>query len=461
MVKVVKRKYSGALVSAAKRAATAAAWRYGRGIIGPKGQVALALARRLAVPAFKLWRSRAKARTMASRRKSMGQYRTTGTYVGRFKKRKLRKRMVDVFNRHGFTNTTEITGTVSDPDCVYVGHSTSSGPRILTVFLQACLRKLYKESANWTCTNVTDPILGYEGFGDGWRLILYVKDVQAGTVTTSTYDTTTTDTIARIVGDNASGVAPSWPNLYNFWVNYIGQASSTIAGSVQQPTRLALFQRDGNITNFYHFMGDIYFPNEIINLKVTSELKIQNRTLSATGSADAEDISNNPIVGRVYEVSSGCPRTRVEGADLIGHVIDATGVITRRAAEFPTATQVIMREPPDPKIFWNISKSSKVIIQPGNIKKDVITFSVRKPVYEFFQRLDWRVNTGAVASAGSMKSMGKSALYALEDIINVNAAQNISVAFEVNRTESCYLSTTRSAIAQGGFYQQTQSSNPA
>jgi len=385
-------------------------------------------------------------------------YSTTGSYVGPFRSRKITGfSKTDAYRNFGFCNTTEITGTVSDPDCVYVGHSTTSGHRILTVFLQAALRKLYRK-VGFTCTNVNDPLLGYEGASDGWRLILSVKEVSTGVITTVTYDTIGVDSIARIVGDTAGGVAPGWPSLYNFWINYLQNGPPT--GATQQPTRLSLYQRDGNLASFYHFMGDIYFPNEMINLYVKSELKIQNRTLGSSGSGDAEDVTNNPLVGKSYEFTTANPRVKVENCDIISSMIDATGVITRRAAEFPAQTNVIMREPPSPKIFWNISKHGKVLLQPGNIKKDTLTYVVRKQVYQFFQDLDWRPVSNAVATAISMKGSGKSALFALEDVINVNASQNISIAYEVNRQEMCYLSTSTNHPSQGSFAQTVQSSNP-
>lgn len=60
-----------------------------------------------------------------------------------------------------------------------------------------------------------------------------------------------------------------------------------------------------------------------------------------------------------------------------------------------------------------------------------------------------------------MKMMGKCTLIALEDMINVNVNQNISIAYEVNREEAMYLSTASITPAQGAFYQGTQSNNPA
>jgi len=393
----------------------------------------------------------------------MGKYHTVGHYRGKFKRRRVKSMKIDPYLRYGFKNTSEITGLVADPDCVYIGHSTTSGHKLLTLFLQATLRKLFKKAANWTCTNVTDPIRGYEGFGDGWRLILVVTDQQTGVATEYSYDTTTTDTIYRICGDTAVGVAPSFANLYNFWVNYLGSGTGAAAGSMQQPTRLMLYRKEVNITNFWQFCGDIYFPDEHINLYVKSELKMQNRTLSAAGSPDAEDVSNNPVIGKSYEFSTGAPRTKVEGCQLINGVVDSTGAITVRAAEFiatNVAASQIMKEPPEARIFYNVVKTGSVRLEPGDIKKDVITFKVKMQAYKFFERLDWRYYSGSIGTAKSMKSMGKSSLFAFEDLINVNLTQNINVAYEINRTEAMYLTTGKVPVAQGMFTQTSQSSVP-
>lgn len=191
-------------------------------------------------------------------RREMGKYHTTARYVGRFKKKRKRMTKIDKFLKYGFKNVTEVSGTVSDPDCVYVGHSTMCGHRLLTLFLQASLRKLFRIGVKWNCTDVNQPIRGYQNSGDGFRLILVTKNVQTGVETEVVFDTTAIESIARITGDTASGVAPAWPNLYNAWVDYIGRATFTSEGAVNQPTRLCLYQRDGNITNFLRRCG--FFP---------------------------------------------------------------------------------------------------------------------------------------------------------------------------------------------------------
>ena len=106
---------------------------------------------------------------------------------------------IDPYLKKGFKNTCEITGIVSDPDCVYVGHSTTSGHQILMVILQSLLRKLFSK-VGLTITNVTDPLIGYILNTDGWRLQLTYQDTQNGNLQYDIHDTVTPN-----------------DNIYNIW----------------------------------------------------------------------------------------------------------------------------------------------------------------------------------------------------------------------------------------------------
>lgn len=399
-------------------------------------------------------------------RKKLGKYHTRGTYHGKFKKRKIRKMKIDPYLKKGFKNTCEITGLVADPDCVYVGHSTTSGHQILMVILQSLLRKLFTK-VGLTITNVTDPLLGYEGATDGWKLILTYQDSQNGATVSDTYVTiATTDTIYRIVGDKSNGVAPAWTALYDRFVQYINATAnpSGFEGSTMRLVRLAIYRKDGNVGEFWQFAGDLYLANEIAHIYCKSDLKIQNRTLAATASTDAQDITNNPLQGKLYQFSSGAPQTRVEGLFKLDGLIDSTGALTIRAAEIallaPYNTVNVMKEPPEPKIWNNIVKTGGIRLEPGAIKKDTLVFKRSMNLMKFLEKLSWKPNANAVGVAKQRKSIGKCSLIALEDMINVNALQNISIAYEINRETACYFTTTGSSIAQGMFSSLTQTNVP-
>jgi len=392
-------------------------------------------------------------------------YFTTGRLAGKFKRRRTGKRKDDRFLRNGFKNTMEITGVVSDPDCVYVGHSTSSGNRILTAFLHAALRKLFAR-AGVKVERIDERIDGYHTFSsDAYKLVLEVDVIRTGnTGATSEYTLAASESIYSIVGDVANGVAPNWAGLVDFWRNYC-MFGSTLgsSGSVQLPRAIKLYRNDRTPANLWIYSCEINFFEENINLFIKSDLKIQNRTLSATGGTDENDISNNPIIGRSYQFNSGAPLLKgINNPNgLITGVNDKTGVITIRAASLDSGgTNPIFKEPPPPKIFANLSRDGKAVLQPGQIKTDTLIWSTRMQCHKFFDRLRWSPDDNAVAGSKSFKTAGKCALFALEDVINVNGTQNISIAYECNRYEMCYLTTMKTSVSIGSFQNTVQNELP-
>lgn len=411
-------------------------------------------------------------------KKKAPRYVTQGKYEGRAKKYKLAKRKIDMYLQKGFRNVTEITGKVTDPDCVYIGHGTTAGHKIMTVFLQAALRKLFKKCLDWNCTGVTEKIPGYQPNSDGLKLVMKAKNMETNITTDYEYlvgdGNNNLDTIERIVGDRASGQNPAWADLINLWEAYAGHA----VGSVDQrstviPYSLECYRKEVNIGTFWQFIGDLKFENEKINLYVESELKVQNRTLAEDGGADATDVTNNPLIGKVYGFTSSAPRLRItgqwNGGTVLQRVSDANGVVTVRAAQCVEATTMpgpglvganyIWREPPDGKVFRNCKYFNNIRINPGGIKKDVLRYKVSMQCHKFFESLGWFPSAyDSYLSAIQMKAKGKFTLFALEDMINVNALQNIAIAYEVNRTEACYLTTMKDAVANGQYHVATQSS---
>lgn len=380
-------------------------------------------------------------------------------YVGRFKKRRARKSREDIYMQRGFKNTLEVCGSVTDPDCVYVGHSTTSGHRILTIFLQAALRKLVEKSNGQQIGNMKEPLLGiFTGGATHLRFVLHIKTMTSGAIATVDKVCATTDSIYTLVGDSAVGVAPGWPDLYNYWVNYAMGAGGAVPGGSQMPYKLEMYS--GPNSTSYQLLGQLFFPRENINLWVTSNLKIQNRSKSADGDADADDVSRNPIQGKLYQFNSSVPRSVVNNIENIEVIPDATGVITERAADFPAESELTMREPPEFAFFRGLTKKGYVRLQPGSIKRDVLNWKLSMQCHKFFERLDWRPHTALYTTAYQMKAMGKCTLIALEDVINVNVLQNIDVAYEVNRVERCYLTTGKRTAAIGIMANIVQSDDP-
>lgn len=376
-------------------------------------------------------------------------YRTRGSYYGRFKRSKRLNKKQDAVLHRGFLNTTEITGTVADPNCVYVGHSCMSGNEVIEGICSSLLRQLYKKALDLNVTNIQEPL---PAFGVGGYTLRIERELMDGTNTIQQFDyvPSATDTIQFIVGSRVAGIVPAWATLLDVFKDYAsGNSASTV--NLYQPTKLYFLE-----TLNFNVLARINLKNERVHVRVDSHIKVQNRTLAADASSDATDVSNNPLVGKLYSFSSGCPMTKVDYAPLVNSIPDFTGAITIPSASF---TKTGFFEPPHPKIFVNCKKSTGVRLEPGQIKEDRIKFSSSTPLLKFLTTFGYGIGpTGAVATLNrQMKLKGTCTLIALEDVINVNALQNISVAYEINRRTAVYTTPMKPATSLGALYQATQS----
>jgi len=376
-------------------------------------------------------------------------YRTNGKYVGRFGRPKPLKSGDDGALNGGFVNTSEITGTVSDVNCVYVGHSVMSGNEVIENICYSLLRKLYKKGLQFNVTNIQEdlPDLGVGGYT--LRIERELMDA-TNTIQQFDYVPSGTITIQLIVGCALAGISPAWVTLLDVFKDYAsGNSASTV--NLYCPTKLSLLR-----TANFDVLARINLKEEIVHVKVESLLKVQNRTLAADASADATDVSNNPLQGRLYQFGTGCPMTAVDYAPLINSIPDFTGAITVKSSTF---SKTGFYEPPLPKMFVNCVGSTGVRIEPGAIKVDKLYYTTSGSLLKFLIGMGYGIGPlGAVSTLNrQMKLKGKCAMLALEDVINVNAAQDISIAYEINRKIGVYCSTMKPAVSMGFLAQATQS----
>nr|QMP82100.1 MAG: hypothetical protein [Polar freshwater circular DNA virus] len=392
---------------------------------------------------------------------------TIGKNGGYFRKPRKLSSYSDPYQTKGFVNTAEINGTVSDPDCIYAGTTAVNTRAAVEVIAQAMLRKLFEKCAGITVTNVREPLQGYHNSSppfsnaDGFRISLVTLEVSTGQLTEVTYETLTTDSIFSIVGNNAAAITPTFNalmlQLYSF-----AERRTAGAAQTQIPIRLQLFRRDGNVTNFYVGSGSLDLRNEYVHLKGTANMKLQNRSVGAGGSTDANAVNCNPLQGYLYEFKGGVPQFKdvqaANGALRLNRMFDQQGVVLARGAGFDVAAGKIYREPPVPKMWSNCVSSSRIKLAPSEIKRTNVSWSYSCKFMEMLEKL--RLSTdGVLLSGQTVNTPGKCVMFALEDMINVNASELIAVAYEVNRTLGAYLTTGRAKMASGEFTQLTLNEN--
>jgi len=380
---------------------------------------------------YNRWRRRPERRRVKGRIYS-------GYNAGKFKKPKRVKSKDSVYGNKGIYQTYEIHGRVNDPDCVYISHQSVDGYEVIDTAIQALMRKLF-EKAGFRIASLTDLLTSTAiTTSVSWRIQLTRLNAKTGAESVQVqYDTVAADTITSVA-------LQFLPAFLEYAAGFTNTGAGNAGIDTQNPHRIILFRQDVNVTTGYVFETEIRLQEEILCVMGSSELKVQNRSLSSTGSADAEDVNNNPLVGRLYEFNS-MPKIRNKGAFPLMSIPVDKGVQLVRGASFPDPA---WKEPPVPSVFSNVKKHSKVSLPPGGIKTTKISYKKHMNFLTFLQKIRLQYGTGVEFLA--TYSIFPLQIIALEDMINVNAVEKINVAYEANKTLGVYFKTMskRTAVTE-------------
>lgn len=336
------------------------------------------------------------------------------------------------FHEKGYVDSTEITGQVNDPDCVYIGHVAQCNLSTMFVMLRALFRKLFYECVKYDGLNANEEIpgLAFDDTSNIYKIVLLEKDQDTDAVTIKTsYVTAGNDTITSVVNQ-----------FINDFLNYANGYALYDVKYKKVLHKLQLYQQDGNVAQFWNFQGELNLQDLIVHVAATSSLKMQNRTKSATSGSDENDISNNPLIGRRYQMNN-LPKVR-EDVGRFG-AINNQGVRLIRAAELPAVAG--LKEPPHPGYFVNTKSTTGVKLLPGEIKYGKLKYNVSMKFLKYLKHMRWDED----ASSLSYYNVGPYELYGLEDAINVNGTEKIQIAYEVNRQTGVYFTTKKKRYSQG------------
>lgn len=393
--------------------------------------------------------------------------RMSGKFGGNFKKPRKLSKKPNKFQTKGFESTTEVIGTVADPDCVYLGASAVSTMTAIECAAHALLRAVFEKCIGVPITNIKTPLQGYYNSAfpfnnaDGFRLQLTYMQVNSLTGEREvTYETGVSDSIYSIVGQQSQGVNPTWSTLMLKLRDWARRTSPSDINT-EVPLRLNVYRRDGNVTNFYMGSGGIDLRGVRVHYSTSVAFKVQNRSLSAAGSSNTDTVDANPLQGYLYEFKGGVPMFKnldqASGTLRLNRMFDASAVLTARAATM-TGPGEVNKEPPNPRFWANCAKASKVKLEPGEVKKHFFTWSTTDRLLDFLRKINQETDNGTIIQ--TVNTPGKCVLFALEDMINVNATNNIAVTYEVNRVDKCYITHSPYKVAQGTFSSMTLNDLP-
>lgn len=358
------------------------------------------------------------------------------------------------FLQYGFLTSTEVTGSVNDPDCVYLAFQSYPQRHLVEVAVAAMLRKLFKKGAEWNCTALNERIPGYNGWisnGDGWKIELYLEDKATGTVNTYSYETATDETIELITGNYGNSVAARANLIMDALFNYsAGFGPGSNAANTFEPFKIRLFGRDGNVTSFWHHRADLNLRCEKLHYKSYVKVRTQNRTVSDAATNLTNDITCNPIGGKVFKFSNAVPKLKVDGAWQLETINSKFGVNLQRAATMALAVQ---RTTPLKAIWKNCESADPIHMNPGEMKETNLYHQGSMSFNSFLRKLHVGEQTNQTVNSG----IGKSMMLCLEDDLNFARVQKVLVVYELMRRVGVWFETTKSTPSQGGFTQLTVS----
>jgi hypothetical protein len=391
-----------------------------------------------------------KGKTMAMVQKRMGKMAKgkpkagkapTGTYRGRFKKpRKLVKDIKAKAGKLGWQQVLEFNGTVSDADIVYLHYNNYQKDEIFKTITGAIIRTLFRE-AKVDISNqeqelpLNTPIQSQFNATNAVIISFVTQDPITQTLLQTDY----------LIPDNATlrsvivGIYNTPGHIGQFMNNYMTN------GSFQQPYGLYM-HRDVQALGRIH-MASLTFENLMIEYEANSTLTVQNSTLGSGTSTDptADRVDNQPLKGSLYHFANADPRlkqTATIGNNVLNNIdwVFSSGV-TQGVAVFGGQTvfpYTIDHEPPTPRMWKNIKKSSGITLDPGNIKKTSLSNKYKNYFVELLKRFRADVfgTQQGLPIFNNVKAC-QSQILALEERIRTASTNLITVNWEYENRNYC------------------------
>lgn len=370
---------------------------------------------------------------------------STGFYLGKFRKpqRKLRgvTKKLAKYQSRGFVSTKEIHGKVDDADCVYVGHSTFDPVQIADCVAIALVRKLFKKAGFDMDSPDQELPLFDAGNADGFKIDV-VQINSAGVPATFSYTTVDNDTCRKVA--LSTGL-----NLGN---RFQGVMQNTDTVDYE---RITLYSSDRNgVSTNWRLAAEIDLRREVLEISVASELHVQNRTKTDSGSTSTDAVDNQPLKGYLYQFAGGVPKSKTYGDSGLNNSLQ-NGVLLVQAVDCSPAQ--LYKEPPNPKTWNNCIKSSSVMLPPGGMKKTQLYSKWRGYFNNLLSgKLKYIINGVRVNYAP-----GKMQLIALEERLNSGSLNLITVQYECDRKTMVNLITTKKPIALADFSSVTYNNTTA
>jgi hypothetical protein len=384
------------------------------------------------------------------------------SYKGRFQKpKKLVKDIKAKANALGWLRTWEWSGTVTDPDCVYLQHSNYFKDEFLKTITGSLIRLLFKECGIDVSNQEQElplnlPNQSQFNSTNAWIVTFVVKDPITQLQSVSDFTIGENQTLRGVI----DGVVAQPGHMANFFDSYLQN------GTFNQPYMLVMYRDIDGLGRVA--LGSLTLENVMLEVEMNSALTVQNSTLGAgsSGDADANRVDNQPVKGSLFQFSNADPRLKQSQAGntgvptsndwIHGSGFQRGAVAYGQAVAFPNYN--IDSEPPTPKMWKNCKKSSGVVLDPGMIKKATLSNRYKNYLPELLKKFRSDVyGTISTQPVYSMVKGGQSQLLALEERIRTPSTNVITINWEYEVRNYCiaYQKKLKNSNVRGHFGQGT------
>jgi len=315
---------------------------------------------------------------------------------------------------HGASSTVEVSGTVADRDCVYIGHAPYIPAEITRVVVYALLRRLYYKAFEYDAVNLKDiiPYRNQDSLGHTIK-IWFSAAADINNIQNYTYVIPTNQTLVQVADlmnslfrDSSTGDAGAWQNARLLYISL----EDTDTGNMKARVNLI---------------------GLMLETHCVSTLKIQNQTTTNSTDNEADDVNNVPLIGKMYRLKGTCPQPTDVNMSAMGIVGGINGMTIVTANSFTGQQYEAWKEPPVGKVFANCRGTSAINLPPGTIKTDVVVMKKKMQFEVFLKQLHNRnVN---INDSQYGNRIANSNMFAMEKMISLAGSDNIKTIYECNK----------------------------
>jgi len=411
--------------------------------------------------ASKKIKSKGKTLTMVQKKLAKGKFKTrktpSGSYRGRFKKpKKLVKDIRSKAGKLGWTVVQEVAGQVTDPDCVYIHHTNYQQDEIAKAITGGVIRALFREASIAISNDEQEiPLCATDAsaLGQSWSIVYVVQDPIAHSQFHTTY----------VIPDNSTirSVITACSTISNHIGNHAAAYMSN--GNFRVPYMVCLYQ---NYSGGNYLHTSLLMENLKVHYEVSSTLTVQNSTLGSGATTDggADRVDNQPLKGSLYQFKNADPRlkqtqstnTNVYNAYEVLFSSGIAGTVPVRTWGADAMPFFIDEEPPTPRMWKNITKSSGVTLEPGHIKKAVLVNRYVNYLPELLKKFRADLN-GATLGLNLINNVSgcQSQILALEERVRTPSTNKITVNWEVELRNYCIVEHQRKDCYTRGIFHST------